>query len=94
MGLSSETRFGFGYMVRLWAFGLYVRESIANTGMRDSFGIVQLSGKSGEKRKYCKSTGKSWKPGGGKVIVFLLVGRGCSRGKRLTWGNGVPRGWI
>jgi len=40
--------------LRLWAFGLYVRESIANAGMRDSFGIVQLSGKPGEKRKHCK----------------------------------------
>jgi len=50
MGLSSETRFGFGYMVRLWTFGLYVRESVANAGMRDSFVIVQLSGKPEEKR--------------------------------------------
>ena len=48
MGLSSGLRFGFGYMVRLWVFGLCVREGIANAGMRDSFGIVQLSGKSGE----------------------------------------------
>jgi len=40
---------GFGYTVRLWAFGLYIRESIANAGIRDSFGIVQLSGKPGEK---------------------------------------------
>jgi len=54
MGLSSKTRFGFGYTVRLWVFGLYVRESIANKGMRDSFWIVQLSGKPGEKLKYCK----------------------------------------
>jgi len=49
MGLSSETRFGFGYTVRLRGFDLYVRESIANAGMRDSFGIAQLSGKPGEK---------------------------------------------
>ena len=35
MGLSLETRFGFWYAVRV--FGLYVRESIANAGMRDSF---------------------------------------------------------
>jgi len=47
MGLPSETRFGFGYTVPLSAFGLYIRESIANAGMRDSFGIVQLSGKPG-----------------------------------------------
>jgi len=38
--------------------GLYVRESIASAGMRDSFGIVQLSGKPGEKRKYCKISRK------------------------------------
>jgi len=42
MALSSETRFGFGYTVRRWAFGLCVQESIANAGMRDSFGIAQL----------------------------------------------------
>jgi len=33
----------------VWTFGLHVRESIANAGMRESFGIVQLSGKPGEK---------------------------------------------
>jgi len=49
MGLSSETRFGFGYMVRLWAFGLYARESIANTGMRDSFWGRAAFGKAGRK---------------------------------------------
>jgi len=38
-----------GIWLRLWAFGLYVWESIANAGMRDSFGIVQPSGKPGEK---------------------------------------------
>ena len=88
-------------MGRHWAFGLCIRESIANAGMRDSFGIVQLSGrqgeKPGEKQKYytVRSTGKSWKPGGGKVSVFLLVSRGCSRGKeRLTWSSVVPYGWI
>ena len=43
-------------MVWIWAFGLYVRESIANAGMRDSFGIVQLSGKPGEKQKHCKAS--------------------------------------
>jgi len=57
-GLSLETRFGFGYTVRIWVFGLYVRESIANAGIRDSFGIVQLSGKPGEKRKYCEISRK------------------------------------
>jgi len=28
--------------LRLWTFGLHVQASIANAGMRDSFGIVQL----------------------------------------------------
>jgi len=42
MGLSSKTRFGFGYTVRLLAFGWYVRESIVNTGMRDSFGTCRF----------------------------------------------------
>jgi len=49
-----------GIWLRLWALGLYVRETIANAGMRDSFGIVQLSGKSGErpgeKWKHCKAS--------------------------------------
>ena len=58
MGLSSETRFGFGYTVWLWTFGLCIRESIANAGTHDSFSIVQLSGKPGEKRKYCKISRK------------------------------------
>jgi len=49
IGGSPETRFGFGDMVRLWAFILYIRGSIANAGMPDSLGILQLSGKLGEK---------------------------------------------
>jgi len=39
IGGSSVTRFGFGDTVRLWAFVLYLRRSVANAGMRDSFGI-------------------------------------------------------
>ena len=42
-----------GIWLRLWAFGLYVQDSIANVGMRDGFGIVKLSGeKPGEKQKH------------------------------------------
>jgi len=44
--------------LRLRTFGLYVRESIANAGMRNSLGIVQLSGKPGGKRKYFKASVK------------------------------------
>jgi len=95
MDLPSETSFGFGNTVRLCAPGLYVRESIANAGMRDSFGIVQLSGKPGEKRENCKISRKKLEAGGGKVFVFLLVTWECSRGKeRLTWSSVVPHGWI
>jgi len=37
---------------------------------------------------------KSWKLGGGKVFVFLLVSRGCSRGReRLTWNSVTPDGY-
>jgi len=70
MGLSSETRFGFGYKVRLWAFGLYIRETIANAGMCDSFGVVQLSGKPGEKRKYCKISRKEPKARRWESVCF------------------------
>ena len=94
MGLSSETRFGFGHTVRLRVFGLYVRESNANAGMRDSFGIVQLSGKPGEKRKYCKI---SWGAGSlDKVFVFLLVSRSAHGGRRDSHGVVwcLMDGWI
>ena len=99
MGLSLETRFGFRYTVWLWAFGLYVRETIANAGMRDSFGIVKLSGKPGERpgetRKHCNTSVRGLEAGGGKVFVFFLVTRKCSRGKeRLTWSSVTPHGWI
>ena len=54
-----------GIWLRLWAFGLYVRESIENVGMRDSFGIVQLSGKPGGKRERAGS------PEVGKCLSFF-----------------------
>jgi len=54
MGSSSGNRFGFRHM---FPMSLFV-ESIANAGIRDSFGIVQLSGKTGEKRKHCKVSRK------------------------------------
>jgi len=35
---------------------------------------------------------KGWKPGGGKVFVFLLVSRECSREReRLTWSSVGPQ---
>jgi len=53
--------FGFGHLVWLQASGLasgVFVESIVNAGLSNSFGIVQLSGKPGEKRKYCKVSRK------------------------------------
>jgi len=95
MNLSSETRFGFGYTVWLSAFGLYIRESIANAGIHDSFGIVQLSGKPGERRKYGKISRKVLEARRWEVFVFLLVSRECKWGKgRPTWSSVVPHGWI
>jgi len=94
--------FDFGNALRIRAYvlasGVFVG-SISHAEMRDSFGIVQLSGKPGEdpgeKRKHCKANGESWKPGGGNQKPFLLVSRECSRGKeRLTWSSVVPHGWI
>ena len=67
--MASGIRFGFGYTVRLRAFCLDIRESIANAGMRDSFRIVQLSGKPREKWKHCKVSVKELEPGGRKVFV-------------------------
>jgi len=65
---------------------LFGRENIVNAGMRDSFGIVQLSGKLGEKRKHHKASVKELEPGGRKVFVFLLLALECSQAKaRLTW---------
>jgi len=107
IGLSLEMRWRFGHgfvfgdSLWLWVYGsasgvrLGVWESIANVGMRDSFGIVQLAGKSGEKRKYCKVSRKELEAGGGKVFVFLLLARECSHGKeRLTWSSKAPHGCL
>ena len=84
MGLFSETRLGFGYTVRLWVFGLYVRESIANAGMRDSFGIVQLSGKPGEKRKYCKPSVRELEAQGSEIVCFSFCQPGVLTGEGET----------
>jgi len=49
--------FSFGHSVWLRARGLasgVFVERLVNAGMRDRFGIMQLSGNPGEKRKHCK----------------------------------------
>jgi len=58
MGVSPETCFGFRYTVRLRAFCLNARESIANVGICDSCGIVPLSGQPAERQKHCKVSRK------------------------------------
>jgi len=69
LALALGTRFGFGHTVRLWASYLDVQESIANAGMRYSCGIVQLSGKPGEKQKHCKvSVKKAGSPEAGRCL--------------------------
>ena len=76
-----------GIWPRLWAIGLYVRESIANAGMRDSFGIVQFSGKPGEKpgeqRKHCEASVR-----GGKSVCFPFSQLGV-----LTREGDTRMGW-
>jgi len=64
-GSSFGHRFVFGESLWLRAYVsasgvcLDVWESIANAGMRDSFGIVRPSGKPGEKRRNCKLSRKA-----------------------------------
>jgi len=95
MGLSSETRFGFelrfgfGRLVCTFGKALRMQECAIVLG---SCSFRESREKSGST---VRSAGKSWKPGGGKVIVFLLVSRECSRGEETpTWGSVVPHGWI
>ena len=78
---------GPGIWLRLWAFGLYVRESIANAGMHHSFGIVQLSGEPGEKRKHCKASvrgleARRWE----KCLFSFQLAEECSWGRRDSHG--------
>ena len=43
-----------------------------NAGMRDSFGIVQLLGKPGGKRKHCKASVKELEARGWESVCFSL----------------------
>jgi len=82
MRLGSEHGFVLG---DLFWLGVYVsgsgvcwdvRESIANAGMHDSFRIVQLSGKPGEKRKHCKVGVKELEAGGSSGVFVSIVSPG------------------
>ena len=84
MGLSSEIGFGFGYTVRLWTFGLYIRESAADAGTRDSFGIVNFRESRGKSGSIVRSAGKSWKPRGGRRVCFPFNWPGVLTGEGET----------
>jgi len=75
MGLSLKTRFGFGYTARPGGLCLAVQESMENAGMRDSFGIAQLSAKGGGKRKYCNVNQKELEARRGKVCFPWVIQR-------------------
>jgi len=63
---------------------LDVRESTAKAGMRDSFGIMQLSGKPGEKWKYCKVSRKELAARRRESVCFPLVSPGVLTGEGET----------
>ena len=82
--------FGFGDLNRLRAYSsalgvcLDVRQRIVNGGTRDSFGIIQLSGKPGEKRKYCKVSRKQLESRRREYGYFPLVSPGVLMGEWET----------
>ena len=87
--------FGNALRIRVYvsASGVFV-ESISHAEMRDSFGIVRLSGKPGdklrEKRKHGKaSVGESWKTGGSGIVCFPFVSPGVMMGEGDSHGVGL-----
>jgi len=83
-GHMAPSRLGlvFGNSFRFRVFCLDIRESIANAGMHDSFGIVQLSGKPGEKRKYRKVSRKELEAPRRESVCFPFVSPGVLTGGR------------
>jgi len=86
----------FGNALRIRAYvsasGVFV-ESVSDAGMRDSFGIVQLSGKPGEKpgekRKRGKASVRELEAGGSGRVCFPLVSPGVMMGEGKTGSLGV-----
>ena len=66
LALALGIGFGFGRLFCTSGGG------IANVGMRDSFGIAQLSGKPGEKRKYWKMSRKELEARRWESACFLF----------------------
>jgi len=81
MGLSSGTRFDLRHMFRLRGC---VWKAHTDAGMRDSFGIVQLSGKPGERRE---------KAGSPEAEVYLSLLQPRSHGEGVGDSHGVAR-WL
>ena len=59
-------------------------EGIVNAGMSDSFGIVQLVGKPGEKGKYCKVSRKELEARRQENVYFPFVSPGVLTGEGET----------
>jgi len=72
LALASGIRFGFRRSVWPRTFGKALRMQECD----NCFGIVQLSGKLGEKRKYCKVSVKELEAGGcsGVFVSFISPG--------------------
>jgi len=87
----------FGNALRIRAYvlasGVFV-QSISNAGMRDRFGIAQLSGKPVEKPKRGKaSVRESRKSDGSGRVCFPFVSPGIMTGGRETDSQGVAQ-WL
>jgi len=93
--------FDFGNALRIREYvsasGVFV-ESISHAEMRDSFGIVQLSGKPGEKpgekRKHGKASVSELEARRQWESLFSLCQPGShdDKGRGLTWSNTMPHG--
>ena len=87
--MASGIRLGFGRLVCTFGKALRMEECAIVLRLHSFRESLEKSGST------VRSAGKSWKPGGGKVPVPLLVSRERSRGEeRLTWSSVVPHGWI
>ena len=69
LALASRKRFGFGRLVCTFGKGLRMQECAMVLGSCSFRESREQSGSA------VRSTGKSWKPGGGRVFVLLLVSR-------------------
>ena len=71
MGSPPKTRFGFGYTVRLSALVCTFGKALRMQECAIVFGSCSFRESREKSGSTVRSAGKSWKPGGGKVFVFL-----------------------